>query len=176
SGKQLEHKYDGNEKLIIKLDHAYSAGQDVSVTIAYSATPTRGLIFIAPNEDDPNRPYQIYSQGEAETNHYWFPCYDAPNDKATSETIVPVDDKYSVISNGALVDVKKDGAHHQATYHWKMDQPFSSYLVSIIVGEFSEVKEEYAGIPVITYVPKDKVEDARLSLGKIDDMLKFFSD
>jgi aminopeptidase N len=175
-GKPLEHKYDGKEKLKIKLDRAYAAGQEASITITYSATPPRGLIFVTPNEDDPKRPYQIYSQGEAETNHYWFPCYDHPNDRATSETIVTVDDKYSVISNGALVDVKKDSAHHLATYHWKMDQAFSSYLVSIIVGEFSEVKEEYNGIPVISYVPRNKVDDARLSLGKIDQMVKFFSE
>jgi aminopeptidase N len=175
-GTPLEHKYDGREKLNIKLDRAYPAGRDVSITIAYTATPARGLIFITPNEDDPRRPYQIYSLGAAETNHYWFPCYDSPNDRATSETIVRVDDKYSVISNGALLEVKKDAARHQATYHWKMDQPFSSYLVSIIVGEFAEIKEEYAGIPVITYVPKDKVGEARLSLGKIDDMVKFFSE
>jgi aminopeptidase N len=175
-GKPVEYKYDGKEKLRVLLDRPYQAGQDVSVNVVYSARPRRGLTFIMPTESDPSRPYQIWSQGEAETNHYWFPCYDYPNDRATSETIVTVEDKYQVISNGALLSVKRDPAKKTATYHWKMDQPFSSYLVSVIVGDFAEIKQVYAGIPIISYVPKDKVEDARLSLGKIDEMVRFFSE
>ena len=176
-GTPLQFKYEEPiEKLRISLDHPYPAGQDLSVTIAYQAAPKRGLTFITPTENDPSRPYQIWSQGEAETNHYWFPCYDYPNDRATSETIVTVEDKYQVISNGTLLSVKRDPAKKTAVYHWKMDQPFSSYLVSVVVGEFAEVKQAYAGIPLISYVPKNRVEEARLSFAKLDDMVRFFSE
>ena len=176
-GKTLEYKYDGKEKLRVMLDHPYAAGQELSVTVGYSAVPKKpGLVFITPNESDSSKPYQIWSGGESELNHYWFPCYDYPNDRATSELLATVEDKYQVISNGALIDVKRDAAKKTATYHWKMEQPFSSYLISIVVGEFAEIKQSYAGIPISTFVPKNKVEDGRASLGKIDDMMKFFSE
>jgi aminopeptidase N len=175
-GAPLRFDYDGKEKLRVRLDRAYAAGEDVAVTVAYTAVPKRGLTFITPNEDDPTRPYQIWTQGETETNHYWFPCYDSPNDRATSETNVTVDDKYRVISNGTLVAVDRDERRHTATYRWRMDQPFSSYLESIVVGEFDEVAESYGSIPVVSYVPKGMAEEGRLSLGKIDRMVAFFSD
>ena len=174
--KKLEFNYDGKEKLRVSLDRAYRAGEELSVVVAYSAQPRRGLNFITPNEGDPQRPYQIWSQGEAQTNHYWFPSYDYPNDFATSETIVTVEDKYTVISNGALMSVKRDPAKHTATYHWKIGEPHATYLTSIIVGEFAEIKQDYAGIPVISYVPKDRLAEARISLGKIADMVRFFSE
>lgn len=174
--KKLDFRYDGKEKLRVALDRPYRASEEVKVSITYSAQPRRGLTFITPNENDPERPYQIWSQGEAETNHYWFPCYDYPNDFATTETIVTVEDKYQVIGNGTLLGVKRDSARKTATYHWKMNEPHATYLTSIIVGEFAEIKQDYAGIPIISYVPKDRLGDARLSFNKIAEMMRFFSE
>ncbi|HET9529910.1 MAG TPA: M1 family aminopeptidase, partial [Blastocatellia bacterium] len=152
------------------------AGEPVTIAISYSATPRKGLTFITPNESDPKRPYQIWSQGESETNHYWFPCYDYPNDKATSEMIATVDEKFQVISNGTLASVRPDGASRTKTWHWKMEQPFSSYLISIIVGEYAEIRDQYKGIPVFSYVYRDQVENGRISFGSLPRMVAFFSE
>ncbi|MBI3949507.1 MAG: HEAT repeat domain-containing protein [Acidobacteria bacterium] len=175
-GAPLKFRYEGNEKLFVTLDYVYPAGRDIAITISYTAVPKKGLRFITPTETDPNRPYQIWSQGETQTNHYWFPCYDYPNDKATSEIIATVDDKYQVISNGALVSVRPDPVKKTRTWHWKMDQPFSSYLTSIIVGEFAEIKDHFKTTPVISYGYRDQVENARLSFSKIGPMVAFFSE
>src|SRR5260370_5691599 len=96
-GSALKFRYEGNEKLFVVLDQQYPAGREIGVTIKYSATPKKGLTFITPTASEPKRPYQIWSQGEAQTNHYWFPCYDSPNDKATSDMFVTVEDRYLVI-------------------------------------------------------------------------------
>ena len=175
-GQPLKYRYDDGENLFIALDKAYDAGSDIAVKINYSATPRKGLTFITPTESDPTRPYQIWSQGETEENHHWFPCYDYPNDKATSELIASVEDKFTVISNGSLVSVRPDAAKKRKTWHWKMDQPFSSYLVSIIVGEYAEVKDSYKNIPVISYVYRDQVAEARASFGKLAGMVALFSE
>jgi aminopeptidase N len=81
-GTALKYRYVDDEKLYVTLDRSYPSGQDVSIAISYATTPKQGLTFITPSEADPTRPHQIWSQGEARTNHYWFPCYDYPNDKA----------------------------------------------------------------------------------------------
>ncbi len=175
-GQPLKFRYEGNEKLFISLDKSYAAGSDIAVKINYSATPKKGLTFITPNENDPTRPYQIWSQGETQDNHYWFPCYDYPNDKATSELIARVEDKFNVISNGSLVNVTPDAAKKTKTWHWKMDRPFSSYLVSIIVGEYVELKDQYKNVPVISYVYRDQVEEGRVSFNKLPKMVALFSE
>ena len=174
-GAPLQFQYNGGQKLLISLDRSYSPGQQLTVAVTYSASPKQGLTFISPTKTEPTRPYQVWSQGEAQTNHYWFPCYDYPNDKATADTITTVDEKYRVISNGALVDVKNNSGSGTKTWHWRMDKPYSSYLTSIIVGQFGEIDEHFKDIPVISYVYPDQVENGRVSLGKIGQMVAFFS-
>jgi aminopeptidase N len=173
-GMPLKFRYERDEKLFVELDRDYRAGQQLAVTIAYSAEPDKGLTFIKPTESEPNRPYQIWSQGEAEDNHYWFPCYDYPDDKARSELIATVDKRYRVISNGALV-ANRENPGGTKTWHWRMDQPFSSYLISVIVGEFAEVGHRFKNTPIVSYVYRDQVPNATLSFGKLPRMMEFFS-
>ena len=175
SGQPLKFQYEKNEHLLVTLDHIYSRDKDVSIVIGYNAIPKKGLTFITPSESEPNRPYQIWSQGESEANHYWFPCYDYPNDKATTELIATVDDKFRVISNGALTQVLSNGGKKTKTWHWKMDQPYSTYLVSVIVGQFAEIRDQYKNIPVMSYVYSDEVQNARLSFANLTKMVAFFS-
>ena len=175
-GAALKFRYDDGEHLYVILDRAYPAGADLSVAINYRASPEKGLTFILPTPEEPNRPRQIWSQGESQDNHYWFPCYDYPNDKATTDLIAHVEDGYQVISNGVLVSNEPEAGQKTRAWHWKMDRPYSSYLVSIIVGKFAEVKDTFKGIPVVSYVYPDEVQDAHISFGKIAQMVAFFSE
>jgi aminopeptidase N len=175
-GAALKYRYADNEKVYVALDQSALPGKDVSVVISYTATPKQGLTFITPTEADPARPHQIWTQGEARTNHYWFPCYDYPNDKATSELMATADENYQVISNGSLIGVQRNAANKTRTWHWKMDRPFSSYLVSLIVGQYEEVKDQFKGKPVVSYVYPGQVEDGRVSFGKLAQMVAFYSE
>lgn len=176
-GTPLQFRYLNNQKLIITLDKKYETNSILAITINYVTNPGNnpGITFITPTETDKTRPYQIWSQGEAQANHYWFPCYDAPNDKATSEVIATVEDNFQVISNGKLVNVQANPAKKTKTFHWVMNQPFSSYLISLIVGEYAEVKDRFKNTPVSSYVYKNQVEEARVSLGKLPQMVAYFS-
>lgn len=174
-GAPLKYRYENKEKLFVALDRSYPANGDLAITINYSATPKKGLTFITPDQSEPNRPHQIWSQGQTEDNHHWFPCYDYPNDKATAELISTVEEKYQVISNGEMVSVQANPAKKTKTWHWKMDRPFSSYLVSIVVGEFSTIKDRFKNVQVLSYVYPDQIENARLSFAKTGQMMAFFS-
>ena len=72
-------------RLWITLDRDYPAGSALPVRIVYHGFPRTGLFFINPVPDYPNRPREVFSQGEGEFNHYWFPCWDYPNDMATRD-------------------------------------------------------------------------------------------
>src|SRR6202140_3347005 len=149
SGTPLKFEYDATkEKLSVLLDRAYQPSEELTVVISYHTNqppPEKrtglgggGLSFIKPRPDDPTRPRQVWSQGEAETNHLWFPCFDHPNDFASSEIIATVEKPLSVVSNGKLVEVKENG-NGTRTFDWKIDEPHATYLTSIIVGEFAAV-------------------------------------
>lgn len=160
--------------LWITLNRDYDPGSTLNVRIAYHGFPRTGLFFTNPSPDYPKRPQEVYSQGEAEFNHYWFPCWDYPNDMATSETVTTVPEGQSVVSNGRLVSLTHAGG--QATYDWVESVPHSSYLVSLAVGPWRKLSDHYRDKPVDYYVP-DYVDEAtaRRSFHLTPDMIEFFS-
>lgn len=161
-------------KLWVTLSHAYDAASTLRVRIAYHGFPRTGLFFVNPTKDYPTWPHEVYSQGEPELNHYWFPCWDYPNDMATSETITTVPEGQSVVSNGKLVAVNHAGDRN--TYDWVESVPHSSYLISIAVGPWHKVTDHYESKPVDYYVPPSVSEaTARRSFHLTPDMIGFFS-
>ncbi len=186
SGTQLKYEYNpSTAKLAVSLDHPYQPNEQVTIVIAYHTNqppPDRrtgfgggGINFIKPTASDPTRPRQIWTQGEAESNHLWFPCFDHPNDFTTTEIIATVEPPFTVISNGALVKVK-DNKDDTRTFDWRIDQPHATYLTSLIVGEFAPVEDRYAGIPITTYVYQSQVEEGKVTAARLAEMVKFFSE
>ncbi len=186
SGAPLKFENDVTKaKLTILLDRAYQPAEQLTVVISYHTNqppPERraglgggGLSFIKPRTDDPTRPRQIWSQGEAESNHLWFPCFDHPNDFASSEIVATVEKPLSVVSNGKLVSVQENGDGTR-TFDWKIDEPHATYLTSIIVGEFAAVNGDYEGIPIVTNVYRNEVEEGKITAARLPEMVKFFSE
>jgi aminopeptidase N len=184
SGASLKFDADDKkEKLDITLDRAYQPSDTLTVVIDYHTNAgsqgsfggTRGLTFIKPTPDDPSAPKQIWSQGESEDNHFWFPCYDHPNDFTTTEIIATVEKPLSVVSNGKLLSVKEN-AGNTRTYDWKMDVPHATYLTSIVVGEYTPIEQSYNGIPVTTNVYPNQVAEGKITAARMADMVKFFSE
>jgi aminopeptidase N len=160
--------------LWITLDRDYEANSTLKVRIVYHGFPRFGLFFVNPDLNYPNRPREVHTQGESEFNHYWFPCWDYPNDMAKSETITTVPEGQAVVSNGKLVKVTR--AAGQVTYDWIESIPHSSYLVSLAIGPWRKFSDQYEGKPVDYYVPKDVNEaTARRSFRLTPDMIGFFS-
>lgn len=168
-------KYTANEsRLWITLDHSYDEASTLRIRIVYKGVPRTGLYFVNPSSDYPDAPQEVYSQGEPEFNHYWFPCWDYPNDMATSETITTVPEGQVVVSNGKLISVSRSAG--LATYHWKESVPHSSYLISIAVGPWLKISDRYEAKPVDYYVPRSVDEaTARRSFHLTPDMIGFFS-
>ena len=163
-----------DSKLRIELDSPGKSGEDMTIEIQYQAVSRRGLYFNAPDPAYPNRPRQVWTQGEDEDSRYWFPCYDYPNERFTSEIIVTVPGEWTTISNGKLVSVKDDGP--VKTYHWSQDKPHTTYLMSLVAGEYTEIRDEWNGVPVLYYSPPGREEDTRRTFGKTPRMMQFFAD
>lgn len=191
-GAPLKFNYAGGEadnNLEITLDRTYKAGEDVAVKIDYRTSYVnkadadtaigsfgRGIRFIKPTADNPNKPRQIWSQGETEFNRYWFPSYDSPNDFRTTELRATVQKPFTVISNGKLIDTKDNGDNTR-TFYWKMDTPYANYLTSIVVGEYTEIKNgEYDGVPVYAYGYPSEAKEVAATTKNVPAMIKFFSE
>jgi aminopeptidase N len=173
----LPVKYDyDKKKLNVKLDKPYSKKDTIVYVINYKTTnPEKGMYFILPTEEFPSKLYQVWTQGEGEDNRYWFPCYDYPNEKQTTDIILKVDSKYQTLSNG-LLKSKNDNSDGTTTWQWVLDKPQASYLVMLAVGNWDVIEDSWEGIPVYSLVPPGKKDMAVKSFDRTADMLKFFSD
>ena len=172
-GIHQDFDYDG-EKLDIRLQIGTEAGKEIKIAVNYSVEkPQRGLYFISPTADYPDKPTQVWTQGEDEDSRFWFPCFDYPGQLAKSELRVQVPQQYMAISNGELIAIQEVG--DVKIYHWLQHQIHPSYLMTLAVGDFAELKDEWNGKPVTYYVEKGRENEALRSMGKTPRMIEFFS-
>ena len=182
----LEYTYDSSF-LKIDLNRIYERTDTFEVFIDYTSMPNKlktegssairsdkGLYFINPDGSDPNKPKQIWTQGETEASSAWFPTIDAPNEKTTQEIYITVDSNFVTLSNGKLMfqTENEDGTR---TDYWKQELPHAPYLFMMAIGEFAVVKDEWKGKPVHYYVEPKYKEFARDIYPNTVEMLEFFS-
>ena len=174
-GAKVSHRQQGNQ-LAIELGREVPAGEKLELTIEYTIDkPKHGFHFVVPDESEPNQPRMIWTQSEPEYARYWFPCFDSPNDRLTSEIIATVPKDYEVLSNGILVSQNPAG-DGQVTWHWRQAQSHVPYLLSIVAGDFDILEQAWDGIPVLSYVPKGRLADAPRSFEKTPAMVQYFSE
>jgi len=175
AGKPLKFSA-GDRTLQVDLGRARKPGQSTTVTVAYTATPRRGLYFNAPDEGYPDRPAQIWTQGQAEDSAHYFPCFDFPGEKCTSEMIVTVPASWTAVSNGYLDSVVEDKRRKARVFHWKQGIPHPAYLITLCAGEFDEVTTEGGGVPVQYYGQPGSAGDLERAFGRTPEMVAFFQD
>jgi aminopeptidase N len=163
-----------DDKLTIPLTTAARAGEKFDVTIRYEGKPTKGLYFIFPDKDYPDRPKQVWTQGESEDTRYYLPTYDYPNDRLTTETILTVPASWVTVANGKLIGVA-DTANGMKTWTWKESLPSSTYLITVVAGELDEVKDAWRGMPVTYYAPKGRGDRLSINYSRTPQMIELFS-
>ncbi len=182
----LKYTYS-NDMLKINLDKSYNRTQEYTVYIKYTARPNevtqtgsaaitdaKGLYFVNAQGTDPDKPVQIWTQGETEASSAWFPTVDKPNQKTTQEIYMTVPDKYVTLSNGLMKSSVKDGKGMR-TDHWVQDKKHAPYLFFMGVGDYAVVKDKWRNIAVDYYVEKEYEPYAKQIFGNTPEMLEFFS-
>lgn len=188
--RDLPYRYDGKILTLHLSSRILPLGRKFEVAIRYAASPKRGLYFFKPSPLSPNIPYQVWSQGEGTDNRNWFPCYDEPDDRLTSELIAYVPAGFSVISNGVLLEKKPlsleaiqkriSGLESPKKFkkferwHFIQKRSHVTYLISVIVGDFERVQEQHRKVLLSYYVPPGWKKWAHLSFSLTPKMMAFF--
>ena len=189
AGKKIPLTYTYTDNVLrIRLNKMYKGGENYTVFIDYVSKPNelkvqgsaaitdaKGLYFINPKGEEKDKPTQIWTQGETEANSAWMPTIDKPNQKSTVDISMTVPSKYVTLSNGLLVNQKKntDGTR---TDQWKLDLPIAPYLFFMGVGDYAIIKDSYKGKEVSYYVEKEYAPYARGIFGHTPEMMKFYSE
>lgn len=188
-GTKKKLNFTNNEwQLFIDLDKTYKRNQEYTVYIKYTARPNevkqegsaaindaKGLYFINAQGQDPDKPTQIWTQGETESSSCWFPTIDKPNQKTSQEIYLTVPDKFVTLSNGKLEKQTKN-ADGTRTDYWNFNKKHAPYLFFVGVGDFAIVKDKWKNIDVDYYVEHEYEPYAKQIFGNTPEMIGFFSD
>lgn len=162
----------GPGTLMVVLPKGLAYGEKTTFSVRYVLKdPKRGLKFVPAS---PDHPAQINTYSWPEDARAWFPCFDSPNDKATSEVLATVRSGLNVLSNGRLVEMTEDKSAGTSTYHWLQDRPHPVYNIMMAVGPFEVVKDKLGDLPVDYWVYPRAVPDALRSFHKTPAMIDFY--
>ncbi len=182
-GTKTTFTHIDNAALEISFDPPLPVGKDATIVIEYGVDdPPLGLIWTPESPAWPGRPAQLHTQGQPETNSYWFPCHDFPNERLTTELSVTVPAGFTVLSNGRLLERVKsilpgDGTRGMTPverFHWLQDKPHVNYLVSMVVGKFDVVDVGTKELPMPVYAPLGRGKDVQATFGRTGQMIALF--
>jgi aminopeptidase N len=184
--KDIKFTYD-NAFIDIVLPKKYTRNDTLVVSIKYTAQPEKllikgsdaivsdkGLYFINPLNSPGGLPRQLWTQGETQANSCWFPTLDTPNQNHTQDIYLTIENTFTTLSNGLLVDTKQwtDGTK---TDHWQMKNPHAVYLTMIAAGTFKKVVDStFKRFEVSYYVEPEYEKNAMDIFGRTPEMIGYF--
>ena len=163
-----------DQNVIVTFEQPIAVDKEASVTIAYRAEPKQGLYFRTPEMGYKPQDMHVWSQGESTEARHWYPCWDSPNAKFTSEVTCHVPEGMVVLSNGKMVSEEKDSGSGLVAVRWLQDKPHAIYLISLVAGHLKKVEDKYKDIPLAFYVPASQIDQAMNSFKETKDILAFF--
>jgi aminopeptidase N len=166
------------EAVDIRLAKSAAKGSLITVRLAYEGKihSDHGGLFKVTDPDDLSRGPLLFTQFESRSARAFFPCNDEPYDKAKTELVTRVPEKYEVVSNGVRAKDRflKRGAERWREVRYTMTQPHSTYLVAVAVAPLTKIAEKVGKKEVALWIPEKKAEAARFALSATKRLVTFY--
>lgn len=149
-------------------------GTEVTVTVRYSAAPRQGLYFRTPQQGYRPGDTHLWTQGEPVEARHWIPCFDAPNERFTSEITCRVPAGMKAVANGRLDRREVDPDTGLTAFRWVQDRPHVAYLVCLVAGHFESLEDRHRDVPLAFHTPPSRIAQAASSFQGTAAMMEFF--
>jgi aminopeptidase N len=162
-------------QLQIAFSKPVTVGSEFTLHIEYSAQPTAGLYFRTPEMGYPSTDTHLWTQGETHEARHWFPCFDYPNERSSTEVICHVPQGMTVLSNGRRMSQKVDsnGLH---TVHWLHEKTHPNYLICLVAGSLEKLEKQHGEIPLGFYTQPSLFKHAENSFRDTPSIMKFYDE
>jgi aminopeptidase N len=100
---------------------------------------------------------EVWTMQEPYGAYSWYPVNDQPSDKALYDISVTVPSPWTGVANGRLVSTStsSEGGGDLTTTRWQLDEPASSYLVTVAIGDYTHRSNRTAsGLTVDYWIPR----------------------
>lgn len=133
-----------------KLYKGFKKGKN-TLECDYSAQPRQTLYFVGEGDA-----LQIWTQGQGKYTSHWLPSFDDMNEKVIFNITAGYEPRFTVLSNGRGHTQSIIGDNN-VYWHYKMQNPMSSYLVMLAIGKFDKkIEISESGTPMhMYYRPED---------------------
>ena len=145
------------------------------LVVSYAGTP-RPVAAPTTRNDFSTLGFTVTDRGEVWTMqepygaYSWYPVNDQPADKALYDITVTAPDPWTGVANGRLVgDTRQDG---RRTTEFQLDEPASSYLITLAIGDYAHAsKTSASGVTLDYWFPRGQplvLEDMNAATAAID--------
>jgi aminopeptidase N len=131
-GKAVSFAKPTGHELVVTPTSAISRRTRFTVRVRYHGVPAH--IGFRRSRPWSSSRREAVAMNEPEIAPWWFPANDHPRDKARFDITVRVPRGNQLLSNGDLVSRKLDAGW--SSWHWRMDQPMTTYLAFFAAGRF----------------------------------------
>jgi aminopeptidase N len=163
------------ESLQILFKEPIEVGTAFTVVIEYTAQPNAGLYFRTPAMGYPETDTHIWTQGETHEARHWFPCFDYPNERSSTEVICHVPQDMTVLSNGVRKGELIDPSGLKAV-RWYHEKPHANYLICLVAGHLKGLKKTHRDVPLGFYTQPSLAKHAANSFRDTPDIMAFFEE
>jgi aminopeptidase N len=121
----------------------------------------------------------LYTQFEPYGAHRLFPCFDQPDLKATYEFVVTAPSDW-VVTTATRPEGDEDVGAGRRRRTFARSVPFSTYLASVVAGEYRGVESSHDGIPLGLYARRTLIGHLEKDAGSLFEItgkaLDYFSE
>lgn len=178
NSKKLNYKRDFNAVfidfpivLISKSEQNLKFYYSGKPMIAKNAPWDGGFVF---KNDNQRKPWiGVACQGTGAS--LWYPCKDSQSDEpdfgATIKVAVP--NGLMDVSNGKLIG-SEDLKNGYTRWDWEVKNPINTYSITLNIGDYVTIHENYKGLDLDYYVLRDNETAARLHFEEVKPMMDCF--
>jgi aminopeptidase N len=161
-GEPVEHAHLG-KNLVVRAPTTRDGRY--TLVVEYAGTP-RPVAAPTNRSDFSSLGWTITPDGETWTMqepfgaYSWYAVNDQPSDKALYDFTITAPAPMLGVANGTL-ESRETGGGTTVT-RWHLDEPASSYLVTVAIGDFRETRDRSeSGVPVTYWTPRDRPSTVR---------------
>lgn len=173
-GAEVEDFYSTRKDLQINFSDPVAVDKEITVEIDYSAEPARGLYFRTAEMGYPESDTHIWTQGEPHEARHWFPCFDYPNERSSTEVICHVPRDMTVLSNGKRMGEEPDG--DLKAVRWLQEKPHVSYLICLVAGHLEKLQKQHRDIELGFFTQPSLAKYAKNSFEDTTAIMAFFEE
>ena len=124
----------------IWLKNSFKADETYQAKFKYECEPQQALYFVGFDAKVAGNSSQVWSQGQGKYTSHWLPSVDDMNDKIVFNLNFAAPKNYEVIANGTLEHKRKRNDYN--LWEFEMENPMSSYLVAVAMGDFHKFQSQ----------------------------------